>query len=116
MFRTSSIFNADDLNTYVKDYQAGLNLSQLVPDPTGLLNPNGTPVMVTLQNSLRKIPTLGDVTDPLSHGFDSRYTALQMNFTKRFSKGFQFGVTYTWIKSMDDSSCAGHDSRSNRQH
>ncbi len=107
MFGTSSIFNAVDLNTYVKDYQAGLNLSQLVPDPTGLLNPNGTPVMVTLQNSLRKIPTLGDVTDPLSQGFDSRYNALQMNFTKRFSKGFQFGVNYTWMKSMDDSSCAG---------
>jgi len=107
MFGTSSIFNAVNIPQYVKDYQAGMNMSQLVADPTGLLNPNGTPVMVTLQNSLRAIPTLGDVTDPLSQGYDSRYNALQINFTKRFSGGFQYSVNYTWMKSMDDSSCAG---------
>ncbi|MCU1232144.1 MAG: Cna domain protein, partial [Candidatus Solibacter sp.] len=106
-FGTSTIFNAVNLDEYVKEYQAGLNMGQLVDDPTGLLTAAGTPVQVTRQNSLRTVPTLGDVTDPLSQGYGSRYNALQMNFTKRFSKGFQFGANYTWMKSMDDSSCAG---------
>lgn len=32
------------------------------------------------------------------------YNALEMKFSKRFSRGFQAQVTYTWSKSIDDSS------------
>jgi hypothetical protein len=32
------------------------------------------------------------------------YNALEMKFSKRFSGGFQAQVTYTWSKSIDDSS------------
>ncbi len=57
--------------------------------------------------SLRPLSTLGDIQDPTSQGFDSRYNALQINFTKRFSGGFQFNVNYVWMKAMDDVSCMG---------
>ena len=45
-------------------------------------------ITVTRQNSLRPLSTLGDIVDPTSQGFDSRYDALQINYTKRFSLGF----------------------------
>jgi predicted heme/steroid binding protein len=34
----------------------------------------------------------------------SRYNSLQLNWTRRFAKGFAFGVAYTYSKSTDDGS------------
>jgi hypothetical protein len=82
-------------------------MSQQIPNPAGILGTNGKVTTVTRQNSLRPLPLLGDITDPLEQGFNSSYNALQINFTKRFSHGFQFNVNYTWMKAMDDTSCSG---------
>jgi hypothetical protein len=35
---------------------------------------------------------------------NSIYHGLQTNFTKRFSRGLQFNLSYTWSRSIDDSS------------
>jgi hypothetical protein len=35
---------------------------------------------------------------------DSNYHALNVNLDKRFTRGFQFQVAYTWAKSLDDDS------------
>lgn len=35
---------------------------------------------------------------------NSIYHGLQTNFTKRFSRGLQFNLSYTWARSIDDSS------------
>lgn len=107
MFGPSQVFNAVNLQQYSAEYQAGLNMSQSVPNPQGIKDQNGNIIMVSRQNSLRPLSTLGDITDPLEQGFDARYNALQMNLNKRFSYGFQFNVNYTWMKAMDDSSCMG---------
>jgi hypothetical protein len=107
MFGPSQVFNAVNIEEYARQFRAGVNMGQLIPNPAGLRDQNGNIIMVTRQNSLRPYPTLGDITDPLEQGYDARYNALQINLTKRFSRGIQFNVNYTWMKAMDDSSCMG---------
>jgi hypothetical protein len=107
LFGPSQIFNPINLPEYSREFQAGLNMTQMIPNPQGIVGANGQVIMVTRQNSLRPLSTLGDITDPLEQGYDARYNALQINLVKRYSRGFQFNVNYTWMKAMDDSSCMG---------
>jgi hypothetical protein len=107
MFGPSAIYNGINLQEYTQEFQAGLNMSQSIPNPQGITGANGQVINVTRQNSLRPLSTLGDIQDPLSQGFDARYDALQINYSKRFSLGFQFNVNYVWMKAMDDVSCSG---------
>ena len=78
-----------------------------VPNPAGLKDQNGNVITVSRQNSLRPYPTLGAISNPLEQGFNSSYNSLQTSLTKRFSRGFQFNVNFTWMKSMDTTSCDG---------
>jgi hypothetical protein len=107
LFGPSVVDNAINLAQYSADFAAGDNMSQLVPNPQGIKGANGVVQSVTLANSLRPLSTLGDITDPTVQGYDARYDALQMNFTKRFSTGFQYNVSFVWMKAMDDISCMG---------
>ncbi len=107
LFGPSAIFNSINLPEYVSEFNAGLNMTQQIPNPQGIIGANGQVIMVSRQNSLRPLSTLLDITDPLQQGYDARYNALQINLTKRYSHGFQFNVNYTWMKAMDDSSCMG---------
>ncbi len=107
MFGPSAIYNSINLQEYTQEFEAGLNMSTSIPNPQGITGANGQVINVSRQNSLRPLSTLGDIQDPLSQGFDGRYNALQINYTKRFSLGFQFNANYVWMKSMDDVSCSG---------
>jgi hypothetical protein len=107
MFGPSAIYNSINLQEYMQEFEAGINMSQTIPDPQGIVGANGQVINVTRANSLRPLSTLGDIQNPTSQGFDSRYNALQVSFTKRFSMGFQFNASYVWMKAMDDVSCAG---------
>jgi hypothetical protein len=107
LFGPSQLFNTINLAAYVQDEQQGLNMSQLFPNPAGLKDQNGNVINVTRQNLLRPDPTLGTLSDPLEQGYNSTYHSLQTQLKKRFSHGFQFGVAYTFSKSMDNTSCAG---------
>ncbi|HXB69791.1 MAG TPA: carboxypeptidase regulatory-like domain-containing protein [Candidatus Acidoferrales bacterium] len=107
LFGPSAVFNAVNIAEYVKEFSAGLNMSQLVPNPQGITGANGQVIRVSRQDSLRPLSTLGDITDPLAQGFDARYNALQVNFVRRFSGGFQVSANYVWMKAMDDTSCMG---------
>ena len=51
-------------------------------------------------NFFRPIKGVGDVTYVENSGL-SNYHALQASTNRRFTKGLQFGVAYTWSKSMD---------------
>jgi hypothetical protein len=50
---------------------------------------------------------MGSIGNPLGQGYNSSYNALQLNLRRRFVNGLQFQVNYTWMKSIDDSSCEG---------
>ncbi|PWU02528.1 MAG: hypothetical protein C5B51_20525 [Terriglobia bacterium] len=52
---------------------------------------------------LRINPNFGGIRF-MFFGTGSTYEALQVNVQKRMSRGFQFGVSYTYSKAMDDSS------------
>ncbi len=108
LFGPSAVYNAINLQQYTADYVAGVNLTQTVPNPQGIKGANGqVTAPVQFQNTLRPLSTVGDITDPTFEGYDSRYNALQVNFNKRFSAGFQFNISYVWMKAMDDMSCMG---------
>ena len=107
MFGPSAIYNEVNLPQYTQEFNGGLNMSQSIPNPQGIVGANGQVINVTRTNSLRPLSTLGDITNPTSQGFDARYNALQINYSKRFSLGFQFNVNYVWMKAMDDVSCSG---------
>ncbi len=59
----------------------------------------------TIENADQRVPLLGmppnGVFQMETDGF-SWYNSLQASVTKRFSKGFQFQVAYTFSKSLDD--------------
>ena len=58
-------------------------------------------------------PNFGDIRSLWWNG-SSSYHALQLGVTKRMSKGIQFQGSYTWSKSIDNSSSgAGSDSYAN---
>lgn len=61
----------------------------------------------TTGNISLRVPYLGFTPTGVSEvntGTDSRYNSLQTSVTKRYSHGYQFNVSYTWAKSLDNSS------------
>jgi hypothetical protein len=54
-------------------------------------------------NFLRPYPGYGDITYYLNDG-ESQYDALQITANRRFTAGLQFGVAYTYSRSMDNGS------------
>jgi hypothetical protein len=64
-------------------------------------NANPTaPTSALPDNFLRPYPGYGDITYVENSG-SSNYNALQASFNRRFTKGLQFGLAYTWSKTMD---------------
>src|SRR5437867_3027944 len=114
LFGTSQLFNNIDLTQYANQFLAGLNMSDLFPNPAGIKDQNGN-IPVSRQSLLRPIPTTGAITNPLTQGYGSFYNSLQVNFTKRYHKGLQFNVNYTWMKSTDTTFCEGQFCNDNIQ-
>lgn len=56
----------------------------------------GFPSRNSLNSALYPFPQFGGITDTTSPTGDSKYDALQLTATKRFSHGLQAGGTYTW--------------------
>jgi hypothetical protein len=64
-------------------------------------NANPTaPTSALADNFLRPFPGYGDITYVENSG-SSNYNSLQTSLNRRFSRGIQFGVAYTWSKTMD---------------
>ena len=51
---------------------------------------------------LRPYPQFTDIIPLYSTGASSNYHALQVSFSKRFSRGFQFEGNYTWAKAIQE--------------
>ena len=63
---------------------------------TATLSSSGGPVCIA-----GPVASLGAINERGSTGWSS-YNSLQVRFTKRFSKGLQALLSYTWSKEMDD--------------
>ncbi|MBI5084978.1 MAG: hypothetical protein HZB13_10335 [Acidobacteria bacterium] len=93
------------LNQLDPKYMAlGSQLNQTVDNPFfGIVNSG---VLATTKISraqlLRPYPQFTDVIPLYSTGASANYHALQMSFSKRFSRGFQFEGSYTWAKAIQE--------------
>jgi hypothetical protein len=112
--------------------ESGLSLNQLAPSAMSLgarLNDQVDNPFFGIVNSgvlatprisraqlLRPYPQFTDVIPLYSSGSSSTYHALQVSFSKRFSKGLQFEGSYTKAKSFDNamSHQDSYDIRSSR--
>jgi hypothetical protein len=53
---------------------------------------------------LRPFRGFGDTINYVTFSGNSRYDSLQVQVNRRYAQGFQYGVAYTWSKSVDDTS------------
>jgi len=93
------------LNQLDPSYMAlGTQLNQTVDNPffgiitTGALST----AKISRAQSLRPYPQFTDIIPLYSTGASSNYHALQVSFSKRFSRGFQFEGSYTWAKAIQE--------------
>jgi len=93
------------LNQLDPSYMAlGTQLNQTVDNPffgiitTGALST----ARISRAQSLRPYPQFTDIIPLYSTGASSNYHALQVSFSKRFSRGFQFEGSYTWAKAIQE--------------
>jgi hypothetical protein len=79
--------------------------NMVIPTKTsaGYLWPYNPPNAAGQTKDLRINPNFGGIRF-MSFGASSSYESLQFNVQKRMSHGFQFGGSYTYSKTMDDSS------------
>jgi hypothetical protein len=93
------------LNQLDPKYMAlGSQLNQTVDNPFyGIVNSGvlATPKISRAQ-LLRPYPQFTDVIPLYSTGASSNYHALQVSFSRRFSRGFQFEGSYTWAKAIQE--------------
>jgi hypothetical protein len=61
----------------------------------------------------RPFPTIDGTIDTLRANDFSNYNSLQVHLEKRYSNGFQFGLSYTFSHSLDDASSASLGSLNN---
>ena len=65
----------------------------LHPDPTN-------PGQYLIPNLIRPYPGYGDI-NIMTNAASSNYNALQLTLNRRYARGLEFGVAYTYSKSMD---------------
>jgi hypothetical protein len=87
-----------------KYMELGSRLNEQVDNPFyGIVN-NGVLAnpRVSRAQLLRPYPQFTDIIPLYSSGSSSTYHALQVSFSKRFSRGFQFEGSYTKAKAIDN--------------
>jgi hypothetical protein len=93
------------LNQLDPQYMAlGSQLNQTVTNPFFGMGLGGVLANRTISRaqSLRPYPQFTDVIPLYSTGASSNYHALQVSFSKRFSRGVQFEGSYTWAKAIQE--------------
>src|SRR5262249_7488179 len=95
---------------YVGSRSVHLFVQADVNSPVPFIGPSGRPTFGVLTNGAvvanpRLNPQYSSLNFVTELG-DAHYEALQPSFTRRFAKGFQSQVSYTFSKSIDDGSGA----------
>ena len=65
-----------------------------------LQNIDPTTGRALLDNLIRPYPGYGSIT-AIERNISSNYNSMQATLNRRFTKGFQYGIAYTYAKSMD---------------
>ncbi len=87
---------ADYLLTLQPLNSAGVQQRLTASGHPGFVPYAGFPIHNSLNSALYPFPQYGGLTDTTSPTGASKYDALQLTATKRFSHGLQAGGTYTW--------------------
>jgi hypothetical protein len=90
-----SLSRHQDARRNINELPFGTNFQAQNIDPTAAAP--GTPY---LANLLRPHPGYGNITI-LEHSGSSNYNSLQATMNRRFTKGLEFGLAYTYSKSLD---------------
>lgn len=83
---------------------AGVPCSPQNRDPFVDLNSANASTGALNDDFLRPFRGYGDAVNYVTFSSTSRYDSLQVQVNRRYTKGFQYGVAYTWGKAMDYSS------------
>jgi hypothetical protein len=70
-------------------------------DPFTSLSSTSLTTAVLNDDFLRPYVGFGDAIQYVTFSGTSRYDSLQVQVNRRYAKGFQYGVAYTWSKSTD---------------
>jgi len=88
-----------------RDNTTNSYLTALVPNPFAGQMPASAgsafrSTNIARQQLLRPYPQFGSITTTTNDGY-SWYHSMQFNLNKRFSRGYTFGLNYTWSKFME---------------
>ncbi len=98
--------NNPDPDLYSQLLDEGGDPNELVEDPFGRVDNAGNPVLVSLVNLMRPMPTAGDINVAGLTNSDSIFHAGAVSLDRRYVKGFSMRFNYTWGKSIDTASDA----------
>ncbi len=102
--RNLHMFVQEDFNYYqpcvTSPSQVAGGTAYLLQSATGCTF-NGAPTFSVANGRVNPLYSSLQFADTLA---DSHYEALQTSLNRRFSNGFQYQVSYTWSKSIDDGS------------
>ena len=70
-------------------------------DPNVALSPTNPTTGALNDDFLREFMGYGDAVNYVTFSGSSRYDSLQVQVNRRYTKGFQYGIAYTWSKATD---------------
>ncbi len=94
--------NQPDLLKYESFLNSGGDPTATIQDPAGRVNSSGNPLIISILDTMRPVPTVGDISVIGLTDSNSIYNAGTFSLERRFATGFGFRFNYTWSKSIDN--------------
>lgn len=101
--------NSADQKQYDAMLAAGLDPTELIPDPLGRVDSQGRVLSVARSDSLRPYPSLGEVLLRGATNSSSIYHAGTLDVIRQQGRRFTYRFNYTWSKGIDTTSDSNGD-------